>query len=401
MNVAVLRESKAAGSRLASAATTLLLVLTGCGGDAAKGTTGVRPPTAGMKPPSSIGAGEGRLNLITWQGYTSSSWVDPFVQQTGCNVNAQFASSPNEMASLMANGGSGKWDMVSASGDIGRQLINDGDVRPMNTGLIPDYSSFLAPFKSPAFNTIDGVHYGISLQWGTNLLLYNFHTFTTTPTSWEVIYDPTYSGLVTVPDNAMQIADAALFLMKKRPELKITDPYELTQAQFDATVALLRMQRPFVTSYWGRASEEVMLFRNDEAEIGVGWPYQAIALAMANAPVRQTVPTEGATAWADSWMMATKATHPNCAYLWAKYVSTPKIQAMQAIGYGESPVNSKACVAMDTIRQGSCVEHNADPSARYLSAIKFWKTPLATCDGGSQKCIPFAKWQSTWTTITA
>ncbi len=35
------------------------------------------------------------------------------------------------------------------------------------------------------------------------------------------------------------IADAALYLKAHNPELGITDPYELTQAQFDAAVALL------------------------------------------------------------------------------------------------------------------------------------------------------------------
>jgi putative spermidine/putrescine transport system substrate-binding protein len=378
-----------------------LLVLAGCSGGTSAGTGSFRPPTAGMKPPSAIRTGEGQLNLITWQGYTKSTWVDPFVRQTGCSVNARFASSPDEMVSLMGSGGGGKWDMVSASGDIGRQLINEGDVRPMNTALIPDYASFQAPFKSPAFNTIDGVHYGISLHWGTNLLLYNTNTFKAAPTSWNILYDPTYSGLVTVPDNAMQIADAALLLMKKRPDLKITDPYELTQAQFDAAVALLKTQRPLVTSYWMRASDEVTLFRSDQAAIGAAWPYQAIALAAGNAPVKDTIPTEGATAWADSWMMATKATHPNCAYLWTRYVSTPTVQAMQAISYGETPVNSNACAVMNTIQQGSCAQHHADASASYLSAIKFWKTPLTTCDDGSQKCVPFAKWQTAWAVITA
>jgi putative spermidine/putrescine transport system substrate-binding protein len=383
--------------RLATAAAAALLVLAGCG----VGNGGVRPPTAGMKPPSAIGAGERQLNLITWQGYTNSAWVDPFVQQTGCSVNARFAASPDEMVTLMAKGGGGQWDMVSASADIGLQLITEGNVRPMNTALIPDYASFQAPFKAPAFNTIDGVHYGISLQWGTNLLLYNTNTFTMAPTSWDILYDPTYSGLVTVPDNAMQIADAALLLMKERPDLKITDPYELTQAQFDAVVARLKAQRPLVTSYWSRASDEVTLFRSDQAQLGVAWPYQAIALAAGNAPVKDTIPIEGATAWADSWMLATKATHPNCAYLWTRYVSTPKIQAMQAISYGETPVNSNACAAMNTIQQGSCAQHHADASPSYLSAIKFWKTPLSTCDDGSQKCVPFAKWQTAWTAITA
>jgi len=388
-------------TRVVGAAATALLVLAGCGGSSPTGSSGNQPPAAGMKPPNAIGAGEGQLNLIAWEGYTDSSWVDPFTQQTGCKVNAKFAGSSDEMVTLMANGGGSQWDMVSASGDADLRLIYGGDVRPMNTALIPDYANFQTQFKSPSFNTIDSVHYGISLQWGPNVLLYNIHTFTVAPTSWAVLYDPKYTGLVTVPDNPIQIADAALYLMKKQPSLKITDPYELTQPQFDAAVALLKTQRPLVKKYWGLASQEISLFQNGDVEVGAAWPYQTSTLTAANAPVKDTIPAEGATGWADTWMMATKAPHPNCAYLWTKYISTPKVQAMQAVNYGETPVNSKACKEMDAIQAGTCAQYHADAPASYFSTIKFWKTPIATCDDGSNKCIPYAKWQTAWTGITA
>jgi spermidine/putrescine-binding protein len=52
------------------------------------GTSGLKVPTADIAPASSIGKGEGSLNLIAWEGYTDPSWVKPFEQQTGCKVNA-------------------------------------------------------------------------------------------------------------------------------------------------------------------------------------------------------------------------------------------------------------------------------------------------------------------------
>ena len=88
------------------------------------------------------------------------------------------------------------------------------------------------------------MHYGISLQWGPNTLLYNTKSVKPAPTSWAAIYSPKYKGPVTVPDNPIQIADAALYLSKTKPSLGITDPYELTEAQLDAAVKLLKQQRP-------------------------------------------------------------------------------------------------------------------------------------------------------------
>ena len=63
--------------------------------------------------------------------------------------------------------------MVSASGDASLRLINGGDVQEVNPDLIPDYKNFIEALKSPPHNTVDGKHYGISLQWGPNTLLWN------------------------------------------------------------------------------------------------------------------------------------------------------------------------------------------------------------------------------------
>ena len=241
-----------------------------------------------------IGAGEGQLNLVLWDGYADKSWVDPFTQATGCKVNQHPAGSSDEMVSLMKNGGGGQWDMVSASGDADLRLIYAGDVKPMNVNLIPDWqNNFQTYFKSPPFNTINGVHYGVSLQWGPNTLLYNTKVFPNKPTSWSVLYDPAYKGRITVPDNPIQIADAALYLSKTQPSLGIKDPYELTQKQFDATVNLLKQQQPLIKQYWSLATDEISLFQNGDAVVGATWPYQTITLKAAGAPVDDDHPTGG------------------------------------------------------------------------------------------------------------
>jgi putative spermidine/putrescine transport system substrate-binding protein len=367
------------------------------GGDNTKAAPAGQPPTANMKPQSSIGKGEGQLNLIAWEGYAEPQWVKPFEQQTGCQVHAKYAGSSDEMVTLMRGGGGGQYDMVSASGDADLRLIYGGDVKPVNIKLIPDWQNFFPQFQAPDFNTISGVHYGVSLQWGPNVLLYNTQKFSSAPTSWSALYDPKNKGQVTVPDNPIQIADAALYLSKTKPSLGIKDPYELNQTQFQATIDLLKKQRPLVRKYWALASQEISMFRNSDASLGAAWPYQTNALKADGVSVADTIPQEGATGWADTWLLATKAPHPNCAYLWMKWVSTPKVQAQQAISFGETPVNSKACPIMDKLSKGACAQYHADDPT-YSQAIAFWKTPLANCGDGKTDCMPYSAWQQAWTT---
>ncbi len=86
--------------------------------------------------------------------------------------------------------------------------------------------------------------------------------------------------------------------------------------------------------------------------IGASWPYQTNTLIAAKVPVKDLIPKEGATGWADTWMLSAHAKHPNCAYKWMAWVSTPKVQAQQAIYFGETPANTKACPIMDKLSAG-------------------------------------------------
>jgi putative spermidine/putrescine transport system substrate-binding protein len=254
--------------------------------------------------------------------------------------------------------------------------------------------------KAPSFNTINGVHYGVSLQFGPNVLLYSTKSFKSAPTSWSVLYSSKYKGKITVPNNPIQIADAALYLMKTKPSLGITDPYELTQSQFSAAVNLLKSQKPLIAKYWSLASDEINLFTSGTTAAGAAWPYQTIALQAAKVAVSDTIPKEGATGWADSWLLAAKAPHPNCAYDWMKWVSTPKVQAEQAVSFGETPANSLACPLMNKLQAGSCAGYHANQPDSYFKSILFWKTPLSTCDNGKNNCVPYSEWTTAWTQIT-
>jgi putative spermidine/putrescine transport system substrate-binding protein len=292
----------------------------------------------------------GELNVIAWEGYANDEWVKPFEERTRCHVKRKYVGTSDEMVKLMSRGG---YDIVSASGDATDRLIENDYVQSIDMTRISNWKDFTSEFQSPPYNTDKNVHYGITYQWGPNVLLYNTARYPSAPKSWSALYDPRNKGMVTVPDNPIQIADAALFLSKSKPELGIQDPYELTQKQFDAVVELLLEQRPMV-KYWISAEQEIRLFRNGDSFIGAAWPLQTITLQAEKLPFAETIPEEGATGWADSWMIGTNTAHLDCAYQWIDYVSSPHVQAQQALAYGSIPVNPNACDEMEKLKPGSC-----------------------------------------------
>ena len=128
----------------ALALTVASVIAAGCGssGSSSGGSTqgggvaGQTVPTANLPVLKKIGKGEGQLNLIAWEGYLNPLWVKPFEQQTGCQVNAKYAGSSDEMVALMKSGGGGQYDMVSSSGDADLRILYAGDARPVNINLI-------------------------------------------------------------------------------------------------------------------------------------------------------------------------------------------------------------------------------------------------------------------------
>ena len=81
------------------------------------------------------------------------------------------------------------------------------------------------------------------------------------------------------------------------------------------------------------------------------------------------------------------------------WVTTPKVQAEEALYFGETPANTLACGYMNKIQKGGCAQYHANAPESYFTTIKFWKTPLSTCDNGTNNCVDFTKWQQAWTQI--
>jgi putative spermidine/putrescine transport system substrate-binding protein len=392
---------------IVAAAAAGLLVLSAC--SSGKSSTGGGSGPGGIKPPSiaklaSLGPGEGQVNIVAWAGYVENGsndpkvdWVTPFQKQTGCKVNVKVAGTSDEMVTLMK---SGDYDLVSASGDASLRLVYGGVVAPVNTDLVPNYQSVFDFLKLKSWNSVAGVPYGIPHGWGANLLMYRTDKVTPAPTSWSAVFDgaSTYAGKVTAYDSPIYIADAAVYLMAHKPDLGIKNPYALDDKQFAAAVDLLKAQNKSIGEYWSDYTKEVSAFKSGDSVVGTTWQV-IVNLAQADkAPVEAILPSEGATGWSDTWMVAAKAAHPNCAYKWMDWIVSPEVNAQVAEWFGESPANSKACD--HTSDKAFCTTYHAS-DAGYASKIWYWTTPTAQClDGRTDvTCKDYSAWTQAWTGI--
>jgi len=379
----------------------VMLLAAACGG----GTE-----AKGGKVFDSVGKGEGKLSLIAWPGYVESGendpkvdWVTPFQDQSGCQVSVKYANTSDEMVALMRQGGGKIYDGVSASGDATNRLIAHGDVAGVDVQkLIDAYKNqeIMPALQSPGHNTVDAVHYGVPYMWGVNFLMYNTEKVQK-PSSWDITFEPSspYAGNITAYDSPIYIADAALYLKAHQPDLGITDPYELTQAQFDASVDLLKQQAGMVRKYWAVYTDEIDAFKTGDLVAGTAWPVNLSLLLADGQPVDAVIPSEGVTGWADTWMMSSNAPHPNCMLQWMQWTTKADIQAQVAEYYGATPSNSASCdqLRTDLGEEADTVYHCGDQD--FLKAIALWKTPQADCGNGRNDCMDYSKWTEAWTAI--
>jgi putative spermidine/putrescine transport system substrate-binding protein len=391
------------------------LALTSCGGSSGptkgSGSTkgGNGAAATGFTPPKltaleKLGTPEKALNIVAWAGYAEDGstdpkvdWVTPFEKATGCQVNVKNGTTSDDMVALMKTG---QYDVVSASGDASLRMIASGDVEPVNTDLVPNYADVFDALKMKPWNSVNGVAYGIPHGRGANLLMYRTDKVSPPPTSWSVVFDKAspYKGLVTAYDSPIYIADAAVYLMSTRPDLKIKNPFALDDKQFAASIDLLKKQNADVGEYWSDYTKEITAFKNGDSVVGTTWQIIANLAQADKAPVEALLPSEGATGWSDTWMVATKSKHKTCAYKWMDWIISPKVNAEVAEWFGEAPSNRKACA--QTADKNFCTTFHASDEA-YFDQVWYWTTPITQCLDGRTNvtCKDYGDWTTAWQQI--
>jgi putative spermidine/putrescine transport system substrate-binding protein len=382
------------------------LALAGCGGG---GSTAAAPGAGAAAPAGTayagpVGAGEGKLSVLAWPGYAEDGstdpkidWVTPFEQQTGCQVSVKAFATSAEAVQLFSTG---EYDVVSASGDASLRLVYGDRVQPVNTALVPNYADIFPDLKDKPWNSVGDKEYGIPHGRGANLLLYNLAANPTPPTSWSGMWDANSpeKGKISPYDDAIYIADAAVYLMATQPDLAIKNPYALDQKQFDAAIALLKQQKPLVNEYWGDYIKQSQGLTSGAIAQGQGWQLTANLANTDGEKVGTAKPKEGATGWSDTWMVKKDTPNINCSYLWLNHIVSPQVNAQIAEYFGEAPANSKSCAL--TTNKDHCTQYHAADTA-FWTDVYYWTTPTENClDGRTDtKCVPYDDWVKGWSQL--
>jgi putative spermidine/putrescine transport system substrate-binding protein len=364
----------------------LAIAAAACGGAGASSAT-----TSGQSPNASttgLPAPEGIVRVLAREGYTEDSWIVPFQKATGCQVAVRYLGPGDDTAQILSEG---SYDIVSLASEDIPELAAARVIRPLDTRFLPHLTNLRPALRAaPALNR-GGTVLGVPFQWGPNLLIWNSRAIVKPPISWNALLIKKNDGRGSIPDDPMEIADAALLAESQHPSLHIRSPFQLSERQLRGALNELKKLKVRAPSRWEAASDQVGSFVNGAAAIGSGWAYAVRELRRQGIPAQSEIPREGATAWLDSWSLVSSATHLGCAYRFLDYSTRAAVQAETSRLVGAAPAAPAAC---NLLGMAVCRSLGYVTKAQ-LATLTFRTTPGMSCPGG-QRCTSAAHWRAVW-----
>lgn len=273
-------------------------------------------------------AAEGRLTLLVWEGYADDSYVKPFEEQSGCQVDAIYVGSNDEIVSKVMSGG-GAADLISPSNDTAMRLVNAGAISPVDPAKVPNMSDFMPQFQNPDWLMKEGQLYGVPFGWGLIRIIANADKVPPETDSLGFMWEPAYKGQIAVWDDIETVYMAARYL-------GFENTYTLTDEQLDAVKTSLIEMKPNIRKYWFTTGEMGTLMSGGEVVAGNSWEPTLVELWAAGHNVVDLKPKEGRGGYSDSWMIVKGAEENECLYPWLDYISSPQAQALahKVTGFG-------------------------------------------------------------------
>lgn len=303
--------------------TVVAVTLTACGG----GASGGDPNT---------------LNILTWETYHDTAWLDEFTKETGIKVNAVNVGSPDEMfAKVKAN--PNQFDIALVTSGWYDTYAKEGLLEPIDSSKVTSVPDPGFDWKSVVSS--GGTQYGVLYNWGDIPLAWIPGTVPNTPdmakyldaqgrpNDWNILWDPAFRGKVSVFDDPTSVLPMIPL------SLGIADPYQLTPEQFTQVQDKLNALRPQIQRLTNGFNDQTTQFANGEVTIGV---LNNIAAATAlrkqgkaievNHEVKQGVP-----AWSDNYSITKGgAQKTDAVYKFINYTMTVPWQARFIAASGNS-----------------------------------------------------------------
>jgi len=340
-------------------------------------------PGGGQTSVAPASAKAQELNLLCWTGYEERALLDAFEKKHNINVNAKTFVGADAMVSLLSQS-KGIYDVVVVDPEYIEKLHAAGRLAAMNPAEY-DFAGYLDELKDFPLCYSEDKMYAILVEYGSCGLVYNTaHLTTEDVKSYDILWDTKVKGRVGIWDwylPSMGVISCSLGYQ---------DPYDITDAQFDAIGERLAALRPQVRAIHPSPPEMLSALANDETWIvPAGGEWVAAILKQQGKPIDWVVPDIGGIMWMDTLCIVNDAPHPEAAKAYVHWMMTPEAQALlsQKQAYQSNVPNMKAYDLMPPAHKDMLKVHDADEAKALIGRLHVRSLPI----NQSEK-----RWQDAW-----
>jgi spermidine/putrescine transport system substrate-binding protein len=312
-------------------------------------------------------AGADEIRVLNWQGYgTDLDWaIAAYTEATGHTVVHEYFTSEQEMLTKLRTN-PGAYDVVMINSAYLPQAQAEGLVGPIDTAKVPNLTDLDPALVGNADLNPAGALHGVPWTWGVTALAVNGSEVTPAPTSISVLWDPAWTGKVSIRDDGLEAVQLGALATGQNIN-EITD--------LEAIKAKLEELLPQITTFWSSENDWNQFMASGEFSVATYWSGSAARSIAAGLPVTFVVPDEGAIGWLDSLTVPVTSTKKDAAHAFIDWMVDPDFYVKWEAEGAPATANSKAAAALPETSFNRVVL--GDPAV--VAKVQFMK-PVADAD---------------------
>jgi spermidine/putrescine transport system substrate-binding protein len=286
----------------------------------AAGSTPAGAPTA--TPGSTAPVPEKELFVYNWTDYIGETVIPSFEAKYGIKVTYDFFDNTDTAYAKLGSDGGGYDVSFPISVDI-PAFRAKGALLPLDKSLIPNIVNLGSEWANPGYDP--GNTLSVPYMWWTTGVGYDTTKITEPPTSSKALWDPRWSGHISMLDDWQEAFAMALIQLGYSANTTLAN-------ELDEALALLKQQKPLVRLY---STDTVGTMTSGDVWIGQIWGADLYQITTENENIAYYIPEEGGVKGSDTIAIFSGAKNPIAAHLFINHLLDAEVSAANTnfIGY--------------------------------------------------------------------
>jgi len=237
------------------------------------------------------------LTVLEWSGYEAEDFWTDFKTATNVEPGFEFGISDADILSLMEGGSEA--DVFHFYTGWQQFYVDEGLVQEIDTSKLTNWDKVPDSFKE--LGQVGGKQYFLPWDWGFTSILYNTNHVDGAITSWDALFDDTYSGHISMWDDGPAAVTTSAYIHG-------WDETTITDDQLATIENEWKAQKPLNLLYWtGEYDDFCPAVQSGDIWVAYAWQgCYATVLYDESQPVAYANPTEGRNSWVGLYGISTQ-----------------------------------------------------------------------------------------------